>query len=154
MEAISRINLPELALQSSDSVSLTTRSGPQLPAEQVETLGRLMAQTQARYPNQQLSEGTPDMYLAEWEEMTLTHGLETFRSALLRVMRASRFFPDPMDIREACKSIREEQRSRRQIDKLNAEAEHRKKHPEEYVSMKDLLEEVRQRRCAAAAGGA
>ena len=63
-------------------------------------LFNLMAQTQARYPNQTLPPGTPDMYLVEWEELVLKFGLQPFRDALSKAIRSSRFFPDPQEIRD------------------------------------------------------
>jgi hypothetical protein len=74
------------------------------------TLAKLMAQTQARYPNQTLPEGTPDMYLVEWEEIALEFGLETFREGLSKAIRVSKFFPDPLDIKEHCIAVRAEAR--------------------------------------------
>lgn len=102
MEALRKVKLEELipTPPSSVSVSLTTPSGPPLPEGMGWALSTLMAQTQARYPNQTLPPGTPDMYLVEWEELTLKFGLQAFRDALSKAIRSSRFFPDPQHIRE------------------------------------------------------
>ena len=92
----------ENLLQPSVSVSLATISKQRLTDEKVDQLGLLMAQTQALYPNQELPDMTPDMYLVQWEEMALKYGMEAFTLALSKVIRVSKFFPDPFDIREAC----------------------------------------------------
>ena len=113
-ERIGAIKQGGLIPQSSDSVSLTTRSGPPLPAGMGLTLAKLMAQTQARYPNQTLPEGTPDMYLVEWEEMALEFGLETFKEGLSKAIRDSRFFPDPHGIKDHCIAV---QREARRLDR-------------------------------------
>ena len=102
MEALRKIKLAELEppQPSSGSVSLTTPSGPPLPDGMGWALSTLMAQVQARYPNQTLPPGTPDMYLVEWEELALQFGLQAFRDALSKAIRSWRFFPDPLEIRD------------------------------------------------------
>lgn len=138
--------------QSNASVSLTTRSGPPLPAGMGMALATLMAQTQARYPNQTLPEGTPDMYLVEWEEIALKYGLAMFQAGLSRVLRNSRFFPDPLDIREACWGLRNAEIRQAETDRelaaRKAYAEDVAAHPENYVTMGDLMREFEARRTA------
>jgi len=63
-------------------------------------LASLMAQVQARYPNQPLPPGTPEMYLTEWKELAQQFGLSAFQEALSKAIRSSRVFPDPLEIRE------------------------------------------------------
>jgi hypothetical protein len=109
MERIVEIQQGGLIPQSSDSVSLTTRSGPPLPAGMGLQLAKLMAQTQARYPNQTLPEGTPDMYLVEWEEVALEFGLEAFKEGLSKAIRENRFFPDPHGIKEHCVAMQRDE---------------------------------------------
>jgi hypothetical protein len=124
MEQIRAISAPlknELARQSDVSASLTIRSGPPLPEGMGSTLLTMMAQTQARYPNQALAEGTPDMYLVEWEEMALNYGLPMFREGLLKAIRNSRFFPDPLDIREQCIALRRSEIMREDAKRISEE---------------------------------
>lgn len=103
MEALATVaKQAELAQQPSEESTLAIASTPPLPAQQLAALGRWMAETQARYVNQELPPGTPDMYLAEWQEMAAMHGLDVFRLALLRAIRDSKFFPPPDAIREEC----------------------------------------------------
>jgi hypothetical protein len=61
-----------------------------------------MAETQANYVNQELPEGTSDLWLAQWQEMAATMGLDVFRLSLLQAIRDSKFFPTPDAIRECC----------------------------------------------------
>lgn len=102
MEALSKIILPELAQQSSDSLSLTKPSG--ISPEDGMACLLLMKQAKDRYPNQQLPEVTQEMYLTEWEELALKYGLHRFREALSTAIRESKFFPAPEDIREVCEA--------------------------------------------------
>lgn len=118
MEALATVaKQAELALQPTEERTLAVASGTQLPVPQVHALGRWMAETQANYPNQELPDGTPDMWLAQWQEMAAQHGLDVFRLALLRAIRDSKFFPPPDKIREEC--IREiaEQNNQRGSEK-------------------------------------
>jgi hypothetical protein len=105
MEAISKIKLPELAQPSSEAVSLAPTSPPQVSASSASSLMVMMAQAQARYPNQTLPPETPEMYLIEWAEIVVKYGLVPFRDALSTAMRESDFFPSPNVIREWCESI-------------------------------------------------
>lgn len=93
-----------------------------------QVLFSLMAQTQARYPNQPLPPGTPEMYLTEWKELALQFGLPAFRDALSRVIRSSRLFPDPLEIRELLRAKKradseraESQKILRQFDEWKAQ---------------------------------
>ena len=70
------------------------------PQRMCRVLSRLMTQVQARYPNQTLPPGTPEMYLAEWKELALQFGLSAFQEALAKAIRSSHLFPDPLEIRE------------------------------------------------------
>lgn len=123
MEALSRIATTaiEKAPQSSGEVSLSIRQGPPLPAATAQVIQRLWMQTVAAKPNQTLPEGTPDMYLAQWEALVLRYGLLTFRDALSRAIEG-RFFPAPEDIAEHCQAIardeREREAARNHLDKL------------------------------------
>lgn len=107
MQQIREIQLQEFdqSQQLSGSASLTIRSGPPLPEGMGLALSVMMAEVQARYSNQVLPEGTPDMYLVEWEKLTLRHGLERFRGGLLMAIEESRFFPDPVDVAQHCKAL-------------------------------------------------
>jgi hypothetical protein len=90
------------------------------------TLATLMDETQARYPNQMLLPGTPEMYLAEWEEMAQRYGLEGFRAGLLKAIREPErhFFPAPEDIRAHCACARRQEREREEtLRVLKQEAE-------------------------------
>ena len=120
MEALRKVKLSELepTPPSTGSVSLTTPSGPPLPEGMGWALSTLMAQTQARYPNQTLPPGTPDMYLVEWEELALKFGLEAFRDALSKAIRSSRFFPDPQEIRELLQAKKREAAAHAESRKL------------------------------------
>ena len=107
MLAIREVQLAELtqAPQRSAESSLARISGTQLPVESLCELGRLMAEVQATYKNESLPEGTPEMYMAMWERLTLRHGLERFQEALLRAVEGSRFFPMPQDIAIECEAL-------------------------------------------------
>src|ERR1700744_1848147 len=103
MEALATIGKRgELAPQSSDSKTLTMRSGPPPPEGTGPLLALWMAETQGRDVNQELPPGTPDMYLVEWEEMVMKYGEEVFRIALSRAIRESSFFPAPNVINMHC----------------------------------------------------
>ncbi len=73
---------------------------------------QLMAEMQAWYPHQTLPEGTPDLWLAAWEEIALRCGMAMFRDGLLRAMRASRFIPDPSDVAAECAELKRTERNR------------------------------------------
>ena len=103
-------SLPELseAHPLSEELTLARTSGLRLSDDSVAALAMLMAETQARYPNQELPEGTPDMYLAEWERMAARYGLREFREGLLLVLQdreRPRFFPDPLEIEDRIRAI-------------------------------------------------
>lgn len=104
MEALATIGKAALEQVQPSSEATTTLavSCKPLPAQQVAALGRWMVETQASFPNQEFPDGTADMWLAQWQEMAATNGLEVFRLGLLRAIRDSRFFPTPDAIREAC----------------------------------------------------
>ena len=102
MQALSTIsNSTELVQHSSDKMSLTRPSG--ISSSDGMATALLMRQTSSRYTNQVITEPTKEMHLAEWEEMVIKYGLQPFRDALSKVIRASRFFPDPQDLWEACR---------------------------------------------------
>lgn len=135
MDTLSRIGrnlLPELSQQPlSEELSLARTSLPLVSDDCVTALSQLMAETQARYPNQVLPEGTPDMYLADWERMVRLYGrrngkfdertgLTCFRDALLRTLQdreRPRFFPDPLEIEDR---LRAAARARREDDEAQA----------------------------------
>ena len=135
MQALSTIAALEIvpAPPRNEELTLAVASGMQLPVAQVETLGMFMAQTQARYPKQELPEGTPDMYLAEWEEMAVKYGLMAFRDALSRVLRnrdRPQFFPEPHEIEAYCEASFRDQSNRlrgekavREFDELKAQSD-------------------------------
>ena len=102
MELISQISQVQVLQQSHDNVSLTIRSGPPLPDGMAQQLTVLLAETHAAYPNQTLPEGTPDMYLAQWEEIALRFKMKVFVAGLSRAIRENKFFPDPHEIRKHC----------------------------------------------------
>jgi hypothetical protein len=124
VEALSKIKLPELALQSSDSVTLTKPS----PISQQNGLAvlKLMKETKDNYINQELPETTQKMYLAQWTRMVQRYGLEEFRGALLTVIQVSKFFPPPEDIREVCASRAYGQGMRRSAQKAIRELDEAK----------------------------
>lgn len=144
MSELSRIHnsLPELseAQPQSEAWSLARISQPLVSAACVDTLSFLMAQMQARYPNQALPEGTPDMYLADWEKMVHRYGrhdgqfverlgLDRFRAALLSLIEdrsRPRFFPDPQEIEDRLCAILREEREERERRKRDADLERRK----------------------------
>jgi hypothetical protein len=71
----------------------------------------MMAETQARYPSQELPEGTPDMYLAQWERIAGKFGMVAFHAALLQTIEdrdRPRFFPDPLEIEDRIRAARRE----------------------------------------------
>lgn len=103
MEALATIGKQlELAQQSSEESSLAIASTPPLPAQYIARLGQWMKEAQAAKPNQQLPPGTSDMYLAKWQEMAATMGMDVFRLGLSRALDESDFFPAPDFIRERC----------------------------------------------------
>lgn len=104
MEALSKINLPELAQQPSVEISLTKPSG--ISRELGLALILLLKQAKDGFPNQELLKGTQEMYLAQWEEMTLQYGVTAFREGLWKAIRSSEFFPVPDTIRAYCRDIR------------------------------------------------
>jgi hypothetical protein len=108
-------------LPNSESMSLVTRSGRRLPDEQVALLGVLMAQAQSAKPNQTLPDGTPDMFLSQWEDLVLEFGMVEFRAALLKALADSRFFPDTYDLRINCEEARREKRSAERAQRHLAE---------------------------------
>lgn len=110
MQAISKINLSELAPQTSGVVSLATRSSKPLPPGMGHSLALMMAQAQAAKPNQKLPEGTPEMWLTQWEAIALKFGIETFRDALLKALGENEFLPDPASIRSYCEGMARTQR--------------------------------------------
>ncbi len=115
MEAIkeiklSSINLSESAQPSNGNATLTKRSS--VSQQDVTGLTFLFAQTKDRYIQQELPEGTQEMYLAEWEEMVLGHRLDAFRLALSTAIRGSRFFPPPDAIRTELEADAEDRRMR------------------------------------------
>ena len=110
MEAIRAIsNRVELVRQPSVVRNLATTSNLRLLDSEVDTLELLMDQTQARYPNQTLPPDTPVMYGVLWAEMVAKFGLPAFTDALSKVIRSSKFFPDPMDIEAQCAATKREQ---------------------------------------------
>jgi hypothetical protein len=120
MDAISKINLPELAPQSSDESKISLLSRESLPEGTASALLLMLGQAQARYPNQILPELTQEMYLSEWEAMTVKYGLAVFRDALLKAIQAAEFFPDPKVVRDYCKDIAEGNRSAVEAQKVIA----------------------------------
>src|ERR1700761_8296123 len=104
MEALATIGKTEIerVQRPTEESSLAIASCKQLPAPQVAALGAWMAETQANFPNQELPEGTPDLWLARWTEMAAEYGLEVFRLGLLKAIQDSKFFPTPDDIRDCC----------------------------------------------------
>lgn len=100
----------ELAQQNSGAEKTSLVSQTSLPDATGSALLRMMAQTSDRFPNQKISEGTQEMYLVEWEEMTTKYGLEVFRQGLSKAIREQEFFPSPKLIRDHCASIRNAQR--------------------------------------------
>jgi hypothetical protein len=126
MSDLSRIGSTQLQkLQPlSEELSLARTSQPLLSDDSVAALSLLMAETQARYPNQVLPEGTPDMYLAEWERMAARFGLHEFRDALLRTIQdreRPRFFPDPLEIEDRLRAnLRSKNERKKTLDELTA----------------------------------
>lgn len=114
---------PKYLEPSSAELSLARISGPRLSDDCVLLLGRMMAEMQADKPNQALAAGTADMWLAQWEEMAVKYGMETFRDGLSKALRENRFFPSPQDIGDHCKAIRREKREREDTLKALREQE-------------------------------
>lgn len=111
METLREIQLASRP-QSSGSPSLVTQLTRHVPDAQAEELLDLMEQTQAGYPNQTLPPLTPDMYLAQWEEIVVEFGMPAFRAALWRAICESDFFPGPKSIRNECELARRKERER------------------------------------------
>ena len=112
--------LEKLLPPSSDETTISLASPTSLPAATASALLRMMAQAQARYPNQQLPELTQEMYLTEWEKLTEKYGLPIFRDGLLKAIHESQFFPDPKVIRDYCAEIASGNRSRADAEKVIA----------------------------------
>ena len=112
--------LEKLVPQSNEVVSLAPTSRTLLPSSTLTSLALMMTQAQARYPNQQLPEGTPEMYAIEWQQMTEKYGLPIFRDGLLKAIHESQFFPDPKVIRDYCAEIASGNRSRADAEKVIA----------------------------------
>lgn len=105
MERIGNIKLSELAQPSSGNGTLIPASQKLLPNAELEQVESLMRQVKARYPNQEMGEGTPEMILALWERMALRYGMRVFKAGLFRAIETSRFFPDAVEIAERCGDI-------------------------------------------------
>lgn len=131
-------NKTALAPQSSAGSKISLISQRSLPEGMGLALSRLLADAMAYKPNQALSDATQEVFLSEWEEMTLKHGLETFRDALLKALRESAFFPDPSVIRVHCEAIHlrkfDDAERKRKNDEYEAKQQHMREHPEEYVT--------------------
>lgn len=122
MHELSRISAADLQLQdeasaplSSEALILASALTPPVSDENFATLQQLMQLTQARFPNQELAPGTPDMYLAEWEEMVSRFGLTEFRESLGCVIRdreRAPFFPAPEEIEATIRAHRHSKRER------------------------------------------
>jgi len=95
-----------LVQRHSEENHLARQSVQSLPEGTGLEFSELMDQLQGRYPNQELGPVTVEMYLAEWEQIALRYGLAMLRRALSKLSAESRFFPDPVDIRETCAVIR------------------------------------------------
>lgn len=164
MEALSTIvKRTEMGLAAiqpcSGELSLARRSGPSLPEGMGLALATLMDEVQARYPNQALLPSTVEMHLAQWEDLAMKFGMEAFRAALLRAVRESRFFPDPLDIEAHCAAAARERRERAEAQKLSDDlerwkaqcaaeaAEERERQPtEQELRLNELLRKTRQQK--------
>jgi hypothetical protein len=125
-----------------DSVSLTTRYGPQVSDATGRDLLTLMAQAQAAKPNQMLPEGTPDMYLRAWEEMADRYGTKIFAAGLWKALSASKFFPDPLDIDEQCRRIKRAELDGKALAKIKAADKAFADSGEPRVNVAEMVREV------------
>lgn len=127
MESIKAISkATELVPQDSDKLSLTTGLGTSLSATVGLSLLLLMKQTRDRYATQVITEGTAEMYLAEWAESAQKYGMEAFRVGLLKVIRDSTFFPAPELIEAECRSVRHAENERANTVRILREDAERK----------------------------
>lgn len=69
-------------------------------------LGMLMKQAKAFFPNQEIEEGTSDLYLKAWGEIAGKYKMHRFETALWNVLRKSAFFPLPYAIEEECRETK------------------------------------------------
>lgn len=73
-------------------------------------LAKLMAKTQARFPNCPLTEITATVYLEDWGKLAQEFGMVRFRKALEATWTRQTFFPLPGEIRAECEAAQEEPR--------------------------------------------
>lgn len=126
---LSRISsnlLPELseAPAANGACDLAKVSGPQPSTLLVQKVTALMAQTESRYPHQELDPVTARLYMAEWLEMAWRYGDESLAESLKAIFRdreRQNFFPAPDEIetriREKIRSATERQKT---LDELTA----------------------------------
>lgn len=78
--------------------------------------------------------------------------MERFKEGLWKALRRSTFFPAPKEIEDSCEGLRraageliQASETRALLDDMEAAAKHRREHPEEYVSMGELIAEAEAR---------
>jgi hypothetical protein len=72
----------------------------------LEQVSMLMDQTKRSYPSQEIPEETVEMWAPAWIALAIKFGLPAIRAALGEHLMASRFFPQPSELRERIEAAR------------------------------------------------
>jgi hypothetical protein len=93
-------------LQAPETNALAKQSTQSLNATQLKQLGELMKQTKQSFPNQEIPRETLDMWFPAWMTLATAYGMAAVERALREHMLASRFFPQPAELRERLEAMR------------------------------------------------
>lgn len=131
LSRINSIHLPELAEApaASAALDLAKVSGPQPSTLLVQQVTSLLAQTESRYPHQELDPVTSRMYMAEWLEMAVRYGKNPLAESLMQLFRdpeRPNFFPSPDEIRAVLHARKVAEVSRTRAENAMKELENAK----------------------------